>query len=73
MQTSLRFALPVSDTDHAYRDSQARPNIVVIDAGRHHIDKHLVIGNFRDIDNFLPKGPHGFAKTLFIWDLGFPN
>lgn len=41
---ALRLASLVACADHIHGDAQAGPDVVVVDAGRHHVDQHLVVG-----------------------------
>jgi hypothetical protein len=40
------------------------PDVVVVDAGRHDVDEHFVVGDAGDVDDFLLEGLHRRAEPL---------
>ena len=46
----LRFAGLVARCDDVDRNAEAGPYVVVVDAGRHDVDQHLVVGGLWNVD-----------------------
>jgi hypothetical protein len=66
----FRLALFVAGFDDVDRHTQARPHVVVVDAGGHHVDEHLVIGDGGNIDHLFLEGLDRVAKALFAHNPG---
>jgi hypothetical protein len=60
----LGFATLVASGDDVHRDTQCRPDVVVVDSRCHDIHQHFVIGDRRGIDDFLLKRLGWLAKAL---------
>jgi hypothetical protein len=61
---ALRLACLVAGADDVDRDAEAGPHVVVVDAGCHDVDEHLVVGDRRDIDDLLLEGLQRRAEAL---------
>ena len=51
-------------------DAEAGPHIVVVHAGRHHIDERVVGPNLGSVDDFLLEGMARLAEAVLADELG---
>ncbi len=51
--------------DDVNRHSERRPDIVVVDSRRHHVDEHFVVGDLRCFHDFELEALCRWAETLF--------
>jgi len=66
----LRLALPLTLGDDVERGAERCPDIVVVDARRHHVDEHLVRADARRGDHLTLPRVTGLAEAALTDDVG---
>src|SRR5437867_5744396 len=64
------LACPLALGDNVERRAERGPHVVVVDAGGHHVDQHLVGAERRRGDDFPPPGVAWRAEAVLTHDVG---
>ena len=60
----FRLTLLLTVCDHVDGISEGRPHVVVVDAGRHHVDEHVLRSDFRGRDHLALPGLGRLAEPV---------